>query len=562
MGGYLRRDKMRDTSHLRKDSKDLKIINKLLEYLEKEPYNINVLEDLFSMCRIVEPIGFATAHETNKVVKKNASQGAVKLSSADHYYLYKRSLLFDAPHFFDDYMLYLEFDRDPDKRFYLPRRRVLKSMIVDHLQDLSDDKLDLLTISLPPGTGKTTLGIFFLSWEMGREPLKPNLASAHSSKLTRSFYDGVYEILTDPEYLWADVFPFNRIVETSTKNETIDLNKPQRYKTLTCRSIDGSLTGAVRCENILYADDLVSGIEEALSVTRLNSLWEKYTNDLKSRKKEGSKEIHIATRWSVHDPIGRLEKQYSNDPRSRFVRVPALDENEESNFEYDYGVGFSTKYFMDMKNTLDDVSWRALFMNEPVEREGLVFPVDELNRYYELPREEPDAVVAVCDTAEGGGDSVCLPVAFLYGQEVYIENVVFDNSLPEVTKPLCANLLMEYNVQQCRFESNSAGGGFADDVQKIIEERGGITHITKKRTTANKLTKIIINSDYIKKNFYFKDESQYMIGSPYYKFMQELTSFTQSGKNNHDDAADAMAQLSEYIQSLEKTKVEIFKRPF
>ena len=529
---------MRDTSHLSKDSKDLKLINKIIEYLEKEPYDITALEDLFSMCRHIEPIGFKTAH------------------------LYKRSLLFDAPHFFDDYMLYLEFDRDPDKRFYLPRRKVLKTAIVDDLQALSDDKLDLLTISLPPGIGKSTLGIFFLSWEMGKHPMKPNLASAHSSKLTRSFYDGVYEILTDPEYLWADIFPVNRIVDTSTKDETIDLNKRQRFKTLTCRSIDGSLTGATRCENILYADDLVSGIEEALSITRLDSLWEKYTNNLKSRKKEGCKEIHIATRWSVHDPIGRLERQYAGDPRAKFIKVPALDENEESNFDYDFGVGFSTQYFIDMRNTLDDMSWRALFMNEPVEREGLVFPIDNLNRYYELPREEPDAIVAVCDTAEGGGDSVCLPVAFLYGQEVYIEDVVFDNGLPEVTKPLCASLLMEYNVQQCRFESNSAGGGFADDVQRIIEERGGITHITKKRTTANKLTKIIVNSDYIKKNFYFKDESQYMIGSPYYRFIQELTSFTQSGKNKHDDAADAMAQLSEYVQSFEKSKVEVFKRPF
>lgn len=397
---------------------------------------------------------------------------------------------------------------------------------------------------------------------MGKYPMQPNLASAHSAKLTRSFYDGVLEILTDPEYLYGDVFPTTKIVSQSAKDETIDLNRRKRFKTLTCRSIDGTLTGATRCEKILYADDLVSGIEEALSIDRLDSLWFKYTNDLKSRKKEGCKEVHIATRWSVHDVIGRLEREYLGNPRAKFIVLPALDENNESNFNYPYGVGFSTEYFHDMRNNLDDVSWRALYMNQPIEREGLVFPEDELNRYYELPKQEPDAIMGVCDTAEGGGDSVCLPVGYVYGNEVYIEDVVFNNNLPDVTKPLCVNILLKHNVQQCRFESNNAGGAFADDIQEEIEKRGGITHITKKRTTSNKLTKIIVNSDYVKKNFYFKDKSRYEPGSEYGRYMKELTSFTHAGKNSHDDAPDGTVMLVEFLQSLNMSKVEVFKRPF
>jgi len=397
---------------------------------------------------------------------------------------------------------------------------------------------------------------------MGKYPMQPNLASAHSAKLTRSFYDGVLQILTDPEYLYGDVFPTAKIVSQSAKDETIDLNRHKRFKTLTCRSIDGTLTGATRCEKILYADDLVSGIEEALSIDRLDSLWFKYTNDLKSRKKEGCKEVHIATRWSVHDVIGRLEKEYLGNPRAKFIVLPALDENDESNFDYPYGVGFSTEYFHDMRNNLDDVSWRALYMNQPIEREGLVFPEDELNRYYELPRQEPDAILGVCDTAEGGGDSVCLPVGYVYGNEVYIEDVVFNNSLPDVTKPLCVNILLKHKVQQCRFESNNAGGGFADDIQEEIEKRGGITHITKKRTTSNKLTRIIVNSDYVKKNFYFKDKSRYEPNSEYGRYMKELTSFTHAGKNSHDDAPDGTVMLVEFLQSLNMSKVEVFKRPF
>ena len=223
-------------------------------------------------------------------------------------------MLFDAKIDFDAYLQYVEFEREPEKRFYLPRRKIILP-IVQALQDLEDDKLDLLGVSMPPGTGKSTLGIFFLTWVMGKYPLLPNLASAHSDKLTRSFYDGVLSILTDPEYLWADVFPGVQIVQTNSKDESIDLEKRKRFKTLTCRSIDGSLTGATRCEKYLYADDLVSGIEEALSKTRLDSLWAKYTDDLRSRKKLMCKEIHIATRWSVHDVIGRLELEYADDPR-------------------------------------------------------------------------------------------------------------------------------------------------------------------------------------------------------------------------------------------------------
>lgn len=541
--------------------REQKIIDSLIDWYRREPENIQVLSDLFGMCVHIENDDFEYAHKLNKTVRNESAKRAIQNHSIKHLELYKKSLLFDAPHEFDAYLQYVEFDREPESRFYLPRRKQLLQ-VVQALQGLIDDDLDLVTVSMPPGTGKSTLGIFFLTWVMGKYPMQPNLASAHSAKLTRSFYDGVLQILTDPEYLYGDVFPTAKIVSQSAKDETIDLNRHKRFKTLTCRSIDGTLTGATRCEKILYADDLVSGIEEALSIDRLDSLWFKYTNDLKSRKKEGCKEVHIATRWSVHDPIGRLEKEYLGNPRAKFIVLPALDENDESNFDYPYGVGFSTEYFHDMRNNLDDVSWRALYMNQPIEREGLVFPEDELNRYYELPRQEPDAILGVCDTAEGGGDSVCLPVGYVYGNEVYIEDVVFNNSLPDVTKPLCVNILLKHKVQQCRFESNNAGGGFADDIEEEIKKRGGITHITKKRTTSNKLTRIIVNSDYVKKNFYFKDKSRYEPNSEYGRYMRELTSFTHAGKNSHDDAPDGTVMLVEFLQSLNMSKVEVFKRPF
>lgn len=514
------------------------------------------LSDLFEMARIEKDL------DLNEEVMWLSAALAKKNGDLDFYNLHKKTLLFAAPHRFDAYMMYLEFDRPAEKKFYIPRRKVLK-VAVDALQELEDDLLDLVTLSMPPGVGKTTLAIFYLTWIIGKHPHLPNLASGHSSTLTTNVYNGVNAVLNDPvEYLWHDVFPAVQVADRSAKFNTLDLEKKKRFPTLTCRSIDGSLTGATRCEKLLYSDDLVSGIEEALSIDRLDKLWEKYTNDLKSRKKTNCKELHIATRWSVHDPIGRLERMYADDPRAKFITLPALNAKGESNFDYAYGVGFDTKYFTDMRNSLDDISWRALFMNEPVEREGLLYHLDDLRRYYDLPAGEPDAILAVCDTAEGGGDYTFLPVAYVYGEDYYIEDCVCDDSLPEVTDALCAEMLLTHKVKQCQFESNSAGGRTADKVQEKVKERGGTTHITKKRTTANKLTKIIVNSPFVKERFLFKDRSRYSPNSPYDKMMRFLTGFTARGKNKHDDIPDGLAQLAEYIQGLKGAEVKVFKRPF
>lgn len=411
-------------------------------------------------------------------------------------------------------------------------------------------------------THNTTLGTMYLSWIMGREPMKPNLASAHSSKLTRSFFDGVQSIITDPEYNWEKAFPNVPVVTTSTKEESIDLMKEKRFKTLTCRSIDGSLTGATRCENILYADDLVSGIEEAMSLDRMESLWMKYANDLKSRKKQGCKEIHIATRWSVHDVIGRLERQYGDDPRAKFIAFPALDENDESNFNYKFGVGFDTKYYRSMRNDLDNISWKALYQNEPIEREGLLYNEDELRRYYRLPEGDPDAILAICDTAESGKDDTFLPVAYQYGSDFYIEDCVCTDALPEVTDNLLAHTLVKHRVHKAKFESNSAGGRTADKVQELVDGLGGRTHIVKQFTTSNKETKIIVNSDFVKKHFLFKDKTQFQPNSQYAGMVKKMCSYSLKGKNKHDDVPDGLAQLAEFINSMQNMKVSVFQRPF
>lgn len=469
--------------------------------------------------------------------------------------------LFRSHYDVDSYFQYLEWDRDLEQRFYLPRRPQLAPM-VGGFQNILDDKLDILTLSMPPGAGKSTGAIFFISMMMGLYPDDYNLMSAHSDKLTLPIFEGVRSVLLDPDYLWGRIFPGSVVEGVSVKNETINLGRPKRFKTLTCRSIDGTLTGATRYNRLLVADDLVSGIEEAMSLDRMNKLWDKVVNDLRSRRDgHDYKEIYIATRWSVHDPIGRLERQYSESDRFGQIIMPALNEKDESNFDFMYGLGFSTKSYHDMRESMDDASWRALYMNEPIEREGLLYNEGDIRRYYELPGDEPDAIIGVCDTKDRGPDYAFMPIAYVYGDDYYIEDCVCDKGEVGAVEAKMVDALLRHKVQMCRFESNAAGGRVADKVNEEVRARGGSTHITKKFTISNKETRIITRSHWVKQHCLFKDNSKISRQSDYSRMMQMLFTYTQTGRNKVDDVPDGMAMLSEFAERVFRKQATVIQNP-
>ena len=473
--------------------------------------------------------------------------------------LYWQTFLFAAPYDFHSYLLYMEKDREPEKQFYVPRMRVLRPIVQD-LQDLADGKLNVYGLSLPPGTGKTTCGILYMTWLMGRNPDMPSLASAYADKLCRSFYDGAVSFITDPEYKFNEVFPNSPLSVTNAKDETIDLARQHRFKTLTCRSIDGGLTGATRCESLLYADDMVSGSEEALNRDRMDTLWTKFANDLMSRMKEGCKMLVIGTRWSLWDPLGRLETKYENDPKAKFKKISALDINGHSNFEYKYGVGFSTKHFGMLKDSMDDISWRSIYQQEPIEREGVLYHEDDLMYFNgELPKDKrPDAIIAVCDSKGQGKDYVSAPCGILYGDLVYIPAWVFNNGLPEVTKPLVARMCVDEKVSRLDVEMNNGGDYYADDVDKQIHGLGGHTSIRKFFTSTNKIAKIVTESDFVKKHFVFLDKEHQ--DREYKEAMRNVFGFTITGKAKHDDAPDSLAMLSQLAKGLSGMAVQIIDR--
>lgn len=522
----------------------------------------SALVDAFETVRVLEKSDFNAAHEKNREIRRLSSRYAREQNSIKMFEINKRSLLFDAPYELDSAIIYAEWNREPKKKFYLPRRKKLKP-VVDAMQELEERKINLLGVMAPPGIGKTTVSLMFLVWTAMRNPEKSILGGSHSNSFLRGVYDEIERML-DPngEYLWNDIFPGVSVVNTNAKDMRIDLDKRKRFETFEFSSIGSGNAGKVRASNLLYADDLVDGIESAMSRERMDKLWQQYYTDLRQRMIGDCAELLVQTPWSIHDPIDRLERAHYNDPKAKFIHLPAVNDDDESNFDYPYGVGFTTEFYREQRDIMDDASWRALYMTEPIEREGQLYNEDELRRYFEIPDSAPDAILAICDTKDKGTDYCFLPVVYQYGNDFYLEDCVCDNSNPEVVEAQLISKLVENKVQMAQFESNSAGGKIAEKVQNGVKERGGITKITTKYTTANKETKIIVNSPWVKEHILFKDDSVIKHDKVYRQMLNFLCGYTMAGKNKHDDVPDGMAQLAEYIQSLEGNKVEIFKRPY
>ena len=537
--------------------------------IEQRPGDVEAYRDLFSLCRDQEGTDFEAAHRLNKELRGKCAQQLRVVSPTEgeaFYEQWRRCLLFDAPHDFDSFMLYLELDRKPDKRFYAPRRHYLKPM-VQGFQDVLDGKLRLLTISMPKRAGKSQTGINFVNMLSGKFPDRSTLMEGTGDDLVKSFYTGCLEYLQTPnEYLFYDVFPEAKLVQTNADTKTINLKAKARFPTIMCRSIDARQVGLSEATNVLYLDDCVEGREEAKNRQRLDDKWEVISGDIMGRAIEGTPMVFTGTRYSIYDPIGRIQEHADREGWPwRAIEIPALDlVTDESNYEYEREGKkvFTTAYFREQRELLSAEQFESEFQQQPFEAKGLLFAKDSLNYFFKLPVDmEPDAIIAVADTAETGSDSTSMPVAAIYGNEVYIVDVVFDDSAPEVTKPECAKCLIDNKVVEATFESNNAGMYFAKDVAEIVAQRGYTVAIRTKRTISNKQTRIEFASDNIKKHFYFRHPSTYERGSQYWPFMKEVTTYTRSGKVPHDDAPDSLSLLENEIRLRTGGKIEVFRRP-
>lgn len=471
----------------------------------------------------------------------------------------------------DSYFQYIEKKREPKDRFYMPRRKqLIKIGLVDALQGMIDDKYDILCVSLVPGAGKSTIEKFFHSAVAGWFPKDYSLFYSHSGDITRMYYDGVYDIVTnDDDYAWHDIFPNLSVTSTNAKMEQFNIGKYKPFPSVQCTSVGSKNAGKVRASKFLLVDDMIGGIEEALNPTILDKLWDKYAVDARQRKTQDTdgkpcKEIHIATRWSVHDVIGRIQNMYIGNPRVKTISVPDVDPvTGESNFDYEYG-GFTKEFFADQQLLMDEISYRCLYKQEPIEREGLLFPDDKIRRYFNLPHGEPEIITAQCDTKGKGTDYFVMPILQKYGEDYYCVDCVCDNTADyEMQYENASNTLVNNQVQECEFERNAGGDRVAMEVNKRVENKGWICNITDVPTETNKEARIFQCSNWILQHIIFKDQSLYKPNEPYGVMVSLLKRYSVTGKKQLDDVPDVFSNFAlRMTQDSRIAKVEAVHNPF
>lgn len=556
------------------------MFEKIVKLIELQPNKTELWFDLFTIVKselkVDRSSGLIFSQKIKRLIGDFIKQG-VELSDMRKYQF--EILRICSPYSLDDYFMALEFERPIKEKFYLPRRQILLPVIRDLEKLLITNELDEMFLSMPPRVGKTTLCIFLISWLLGTNSELANLYSSCSGQLCNAFYKGVGEIITDIyTYQWAKIFPNTKFDKSSfcnSKETYIDTGRVKRYHSITCRSIDADgLNGACDCDGLMIGDDLCSGIEEALNPSRMVALWSKVNNNLITRVKMGAKILWVGTRWSKSDPIGLRqnmlvsESEFKNK-RVRIINMSALDDNEKSNFDYKFGVGFDTDYFMQRRKsfeTTDDIaSWLAQYMGEPIERSGLLFPQDGL-KYYNgvLPSDKPDRIFAPCDIAWGGGDFLSMPIAYQFGNDIYIQDWVFDKGDKFITRPKVIQAIIDHKIQAVQFEKNNGGDEYREWVEtNLINEHNIRLNITSKNAS-NKLakeTRIFDKAPEIK-NFYFLEAGKR--SADYRKAMENLCSYVIAGKNKHDDAPDSLSMICDMITSVGRkpTSYEIIHRPF
>ena len=555
---------------------DRQVLENIKQSIIVHPKDIVAYGDYFQMQRLIADVDGVRATKTDNEWLRNELTKLIQQkvstdTTIEAHELLKKTYLFTSKEYFSDYMIHLEWNRPPQERFYLPRIHVM-GKIARYIQMLADDELDELFFSLPPRVGKTTLIMFLVTWLIGRDSERSNLYSAFSDKITASFYNGVLEVIKDPHtYTWNEIFPQQQIVQTNGKDETLNIDRAKRYPSLTARSLYGTLNGSCDCNGFMIADDLLGGIEEALSPDRLISAWEKTDNNLIPRCKEQAKLCWVGTRWAEEDPIGKRLSTLQNDGRFkdrrfRVINTPALNEKGESNFQYAYGVGFSTTFYQQRKASFeqndDTASWDAQYMGQPVERSGRLFDPSEMKFWNgELPEEGLVRKFMACDPAFGGGDYVAAPIAYQYEDgSVYIVDVVYSNCDKKITQPLLAERIVRWGVQAAQFEANASTSSYPEKVEELVNDRKYHLNISYKSAPTNvaKTVRIFDKAPEIKQ-FYFLEGSKRT--NEYEQFMNNVHSFQINGNNKHDDAPDSLAQLVDMMIA-SGTNVRVMRRAF
>lgn len=571
-------------------------IQQVINYIKIHGPDHASLSDLLALCdyQLKEnPEDREYCFKYSGYIKECAMNLHIQTKDEKYGDLYWRTMLFEAPYLFESFIYYMEKNRNKSKKFYEPRKKTLH-IVVQDLQDLEDRKNGnkFYGLSMPSRVGKSTICIFFLAWIAMKRPNSHSAMGGHSGILAKSFYKELLNLMTTPEYTFKEIFDYAHPeyanspfpTDKSADEFTITLGDPDRFATITCRGIDGTWTGAIDVseDGYLYVDDLVRDRQHSLSPRRMEETFQEYLNKMVDRKNDGARELMVGTLWNVLDPLERIRKKYGDDKRYNLRKIPALNERDESNFDYEYN-GFSTEYYHDMRDRLDNAEWMAKFMQQPFVREGILFGIDELRYFNGVLPETDHRIIAVTDVALGGGDSLSMPIGAEYENgDVYIFDWVFNRGVKEVTLPIVVGRIMGNGIRETRFEANQGGDLYCGLVDDMLRKEGYKCSCTHRKAPNNmeKKSKIIAYSGDVKRKFIFlqpgiptpeqKEEDaingvmRYYRSKEYQKAMEEFTTYVTIGDNDFDDAVDGITQLEMFIENQGGTSatVEAVQNPF
>lgn len=553
----------------------LKILRNIFLKIEREPHNLTAYNDATDLIYRIpaDPYDHGNGKRIIPYAKKligyaeRATLSTKNLDIKSELYDIRRDLFtLIAPHDFDAFMIAMEWNRETKAKFWMPRRKVLegKHHLASMIQEfLEDDKAKFLSLSMPPGTGKSTLIKFLLTFIAAREPMSMNMYCSYSSGMIELMMNAVEEMLTDEEYRLHHIFPMCEFPRVSREYSTISFRRKGDFATIGMVSLGASVTGRTRANRFMVTDDLVKNDEVARSPERLNKLWLDYTSTLNTRTiGKKVKQIMLGTMWSLYDPINRMRSKHEGDPAYKFITVPVWDEETEvSNFEYACEDAYTPDSIRAVRENLEPYAFSALYLCRPLEKEGLAFKRDEMLRYNGvLPDTEPDRKVFVIDVAWGGGDSLSMPIAYVYGEDAYIVDWLFDRSDKSITEPRVVGKIIKHGLRTGTVEANNGGEGYADDLNRMLKAKKYRCSIKSKKAPGNmaKLEKIEQHAPSIRSFIFLNDSKQ---SAEYKAAFNELTSFSFTAKNLHDDAADSMAQLSDHLATGVK-RASVGKRPF
>lgn len=410
----------------------------------------------------------------------------------------------------------------------------------------TNEPYDIMIMNLPPGFGKSYTASLFATWIYGKNILNQVIEVSYNQPLSIQFSKTVRDLINDEEiigdmdyFVVRSFFPDVKIKYGDAAMERWSLEG--YYNSYLATSFDGSITGMRGSVGII--DDPIKNAEEAVNDNTKDKHWNFYKNTFSSRILDGGKQIIIQTRWATNDLAGRLISAFSD--RCYVLSMQALDKHERSLCEDLY----STKDLLKKRATLDDNIWSANYMQIPIDLKGALY--GEFKTYEVLDFSKAERFIAYVDTADEGADSLCCICGAVVGRYGYISDIYYTDEAMEVTEPETSRRLDMTETREALIESNNGGRGFARNVQAELRKlRNKKCSVTWFHQSKNKKTRILVNATNVMSQVIMPENWKTMFPA----FYKAILTYQRTGKNAHDDAADALTGFVEMINGEVKGK--------